>query len=71
MQLGGFPGRVVAQGRSVWVIGLRHVARYDARTRRKIGEPIRLNVAPTDIAVGAGLVWVTTGSSVVRIKPGR
>jgi YVTN family beta-propeller protein len=68
-----FFSAIAVGGRSVWVVGDpndRTLWRIDPATGRLVAT-IRLPVAPTDVAVGAGGVWVTSelDDTLSRIDP--
>jgi hypothetical protein len=68
---GGLDG-VVDQSGSLWVLQAfsGQVVQVDPRTRRVVGNPIRVGNDPTGISAGLGAVWVTDrGGDLWRIDP--
>jgi YVTN family beta-propeller protein len=63
---------VTADGRTVWMVTTkdRTLRPFDTRTGDP-GKPVKLRLAPDQVAVGDGAVWVTSSSSdtVLRIDP--
>jgi YVTN family beta-propeller protein len=63
---------VTADGGTVWVVTTRDrtVRSFDTRTGDP-GKPVKLRLAPDQVALGDGAVWVTSSSSdtVLRINP--
>jgi YVTN family beta-propeller protein len=63
---------VTADGRTVWLATTkdRTLRSFDTRTGDP-GEPVKLRLAPDQVALGDGAVWVTSSSSdtVLRIDP--
>jgi Tol biopolymer transport system component len=76
---GGGEGIAVGFG-SVWVANPEHdprspqgttggVARIDPETNRAVDSVVFTERTPTQVAVGEGAVWVTTGDAVTRLDP--
>jgi YVTN family beta-propeller protein len=63
---------VAADGRTVWTVtpADRTLRSFDTRTGDP-GRKVKLGLAPDQVALGAGAVWVTssTGDAVLRIDP--
>jgi YVTN family beta-propeller protein len=63
---------VTAGGETVWLITTkdRTLRSFDPRTREP-GKPVKLRLAPDQVALGDGAVWVTSSSNntVLRIDP--
>lgn len=75
LPVGGWPSSIVGSATSVWIVDsapffkrgtLLHI---DSRTNRRLGVAIRLGLAPSGVAQGAGSVWVADAlaGSVQRI----
>jgi hypothetical protein len=66
----GFPFQLAAGEGAIWAMSQKAVERLDPATGRPEGEPTQLPGAGSDIAAGAGWVWVTRSNrDVVRISP--
>lgn len=61
-QVPGAAGIAVGEG-SAWVTSATDgtVTRFDEASARQLGDPIAVGAQPTDVAVGAGTVWVASG----------
>jgi YVTN family beta-propeller protein len=56
----------------VWVANLDDgtVTRIDARTNQVVGDPVEIGGRPVGVAIGAGAVWVASGTGgVTRLDP--
>jgi DNA-binding beta-propeller fold protein YncE len=73
VSVGGPPLRLAAGEGAVWVTSAADgtLTRLDPRTRRIVGEPLRLGRGISAVAVGRKSVWVSSPrtSSVLRVDP--